>query len=46
MIKQNNFQIITDEAASRYKFNFCKLCRFHECELVEEYMLFKKIIRI
>ncbi|SFM32564.1 DEAD/DEAH box helicase family protein [Pelosinus propionicus] len=42
MIKQNNFQILTDEAASRYKFNFCKLCRFYECELVEEYMLFKK----
>lgn len=42
MIKQNNFRVITDEAASRYKFNFCKLCSFYECELVEEYMLFKK----
>lgn len=42
MIKQNKFQILTDDAESRYKFNFCKLCRFYECELVEEYMLFKK----
>jgi len=42
MIKQNKFQMLTDEAASRYKFNFCKLCSFYECELVEEYMLFKK----
>lgn len=42
MIKRNKFQMITDEAASRYKFKFCKLCEFYECELVEEYMLFKK----
>jgi len=42
MIKRNKFQMITDEAASRYKFDFCKLCEFYECELVEEYMLFKK----
>lgn len=42
MIKQNTFQIITDEEASRYKFAFCKLCKFYECELVEEYVLFKK----
>ena len=42
MIKHNNFQILTDEAASRYKFKFCELCNFYECELVEEYMLFKK----
>ena len=42
MIKHNNFQILTDEVASRYKFKFCELCSFYECELVEEYMLFKK----
>lgn len=42
MIKQNNFRVITDEEAARYKFNFCKLCSFYECELVEEYMLLKK----
>ncbi len=42
MIKKNDFQIITDEAASRYKFNFCKLCSFYACELVEEYALFKR----
>ncbi|MCM0757781.1 DEAD/DEAH box helicase family protein [Sporomusa sphaeroides DSM 2875] len=42
MIKQNRFRVITDEEASRYKFTFCKLCEFYECELVEEYMLLKK----
>ena len=41
MITKNIFQIITDEE-SRYKFGFCKLCRFYPCELVEEYAVFQK----
>ena len=42
MIKQNKFQILTDEAESQYKFGFCNLCEFYECELVREYMQFKE----
>ncbi len=42
MIKVNNFRALTDKEKSQYKFNFCECCRFYECELVEEYLLFKK----
>jgi len=42
MIRKNNFRFLADDEELRYKFNFCKLCSFYECELVEEYMLFKK----
>lgn len=42
MIKQNKFQILTDETESQYKFGFCNLCEFYECELVREYMQFKE----
>lgn len=42
MIKKDNFRILNDEEESQYKFDFCKLCKFYECELVEEYLLFKK----
>lgn len=42
MITKNKFRVLTDGNESLYKFSFCKLCNFYECELVEEYMLFKK----
>lgn len=40
MISNDNFRILSDEEVSRYKFDFCKLCEFYECELVGEYAQF------
>lgn len=42
MVERNYFRMLSDEEASRYKFSFCKNCPFYECELIEEYMQFKK----
>lgn len=42
MVERNNFKMLSDEEASWYKFDFCKNCRFYECELVEEYTQFRE----
>lgn len=42
MIKRDNFRMLSKEEESQFKFHFCRLCSFYECELVEEYMKFQK----
>lgn len=42
MVERNYFRMLSDEDASRYKFEFCKNCPFYECELIEEYEIFSK----
>lgn len=40
MISNDNFRVLTNEEASKYKFDFCNQCKFYECELVGEYTQF------
>lgn len=40
MILNDNFRTLSDEEASKYKFDFCERCEFYECELVREYAQF------
>lgn len=40
MILNDNFRVLSDEEASKYKFDFCERCEFYECELVREYAQF------
>ena len=44
MVERDYFRMISDEEASQYKFDFCKNCPFYECELVDEYTQFRKIM--
>lgn len=42
MVKMDNFRVLDDEERSQFKFDFCELCEFHECELVQEYEQYKE----
>lgn len=42
MVEGNNPRTVYEREASQYKFDFCKDCSFYECELVEEYIQFRK----
>ncbi len=42
MIYRDSFRILSDEEKAQYKFDFCELCEFYECELVGEYEQYKK----
>ena len=41
MVKRDYFSMLNDEEKLQYKFKFCELCPFHECELIGEYKQFR-----
>lgn len=42
MVYKDYFRLLSDFEKSQYKFNFCTGCQFYPCELIEEYLQFKK----
>lgn len=42
MVQRDCWRILDDKEASKYKFSFCRVCPFYECELVEEYTQFRE----
>lgn len=41
MVRRDSFRMLNKEEL-QYKFKFCELCEFYECELIKEYMQFKE----
>ena len=42
MINVDNFHMLSNEEKSQYQFPFCQNCEFYNCELISEYLQFRK----
>lgn len=42
MVKRDYFKVLSNEEKLQYKFKFCELCQYHECELIGEYTRFRE----